>query len=601
MRVDYPFSAVVGEDDLKLSLQVVAVDPTIGGVLIVGERGTAKSTIARGMAALLPAKATGEAAPFVELPLGATEDRVVGSLDVTKALREGQTQLRSGLLARADGGILYVDEVNLLPDHLVDLLLDAAASGWVTVERDGVSAGEAARFVLIGTMNPEEGELRPQLLDRFGLAVHMQGLVTPELRTTAVARRLAFDANPGRFIDQSRPEEDRLRVGVIEARARLHQLEVTSAHLSSIARRSIEQSVEGIRGDLAVIKTARALAAWQKSPHIQDEHIRRAADFALAHRVRYAPRARAASSAPTTHAAPATSAIPATSPTSSIPSTSATLATAPAPPAQVVGSVDLLADADARHDRGAPPRRASESAPSRRTPRAKPYDHSGTLAVNETLTAAAVKGPPPCEGAPTAVSPTDLMQHCRSRTNRSRVLFVVDASGSMAAQRRLQVAKGAALAMLKSSRRHRDEVALMVFRGEGTDVVLPFTNDVERIESALRDVPTGGRTPLARALLDSVELLRERAPTTVLVLFTDGRANVAVAGSDPIDPWEQALSVCNSLAELCRGALVVDCEAGPITLGRPRLLAEALQGECIPLHELESSDLTIRLRRKVSR
>src|SRR5689334_11003619 len=167
MRMEYPFSAIVGEEDLKLALQAVAVDPSIGGVLIKGERGTAKSTVARGLAALLPASPTGEPAPFVELPLGATEDRVVGSLDVSKALREGQTQLRSGLLARADGGILYVDEVNLLPDHLVDLLLDAAARGWVTVERDGVSAGEAARFVLIGTMNPDEGELRPQLLDRF--------------------------------------------------------------------------------------------------------------------------------------------------------------------------------------------------------------------------------------------------------------------------------------------------------------------------------------------------------------------------------------------------------------------------------------------------
>jgi magnesium chelatase subunit D len=590
MRIDYPFSAVVGEEDLKLALQLVAVDPTIGGVLIVGQRGTAKSTVARGLAALLPAKPAGDAAPFVELPLGATEDRVVGSLDVTKALREGQTQLRSGLMARADGGILYVDEVNLLPDHLVDLLLDAAARGWVTVERDGVSAGEAARFVLIGTMNPQEGELRPQLLDRFGLAVQMQGLTSPELRTTAVARRLAFDADPRGFVARARLEEDRLHQAVVEARARLHQVEVTSAHLTAVASLSLEQRLEGIRGDLAVIKTARALAAWQNAPQMLDEHIRRAADFALAHRAWQPPGAARRAYALPSHAATAapggTPALPAT------PSTSA-----PAPPAPLVGSVSLAIRAD--HDRMVSRRSDPTTTPSRRALRAEPYDHLGTLAVNETLTVAAMRGSrAPAVGA--AVSRSDLMQHSRSSPNRNSVLLVVDASGSMAAQRRLQVAKGAALAMLKSARRHCDEVALMVFRGDGTDLVLPFTSEVERIESALRDVPTGGRTPLAQALLDCAQLLRERA-STIVVLFTDGRANVALTGSGTADPWEQALAVCNSLATLCRGALVVDCETGPITLGRPRLLAEALQGEYISLLEVESSDLTIRLRRRVAR
>jgi hypothetical protein len=173
MRLDFPFSAVVGQDDLKLALLLIAVDPSIGGVLISGERGTAKSTVARGLAGLLPDLAIGRSAPFVELPLGATEDRVVGSLNISRILQDGKSELRSGLLARANGGVVSGDEVNLLPDALVDLLLDAAASGWVTVERDGISASEPARFVLIGTMNPEEGELRPQFLDRFGLCVQV--------------------------------------------------------------------------------------------------------------------------------------------------------------------------------------------------------------------------------------------------------------------------------------------------------------------------------------------------------------------------------------------------------------------------------------------
>src|ERR1700736_5508026 len=216
MRPDFPFSAVVGQDDLKLALVLAAVDPTIGGVLITGERGTAKSTAARGLAALLPKTSEGKAAPFVELPLGATEDRVVGSLDISRILQDGSTELRSGLLARADGGVLYVDEVNLLPDHIVDLLLDAAASGWVTVERDGISAGEAAGFVLVGTMNPEEGELRPQFVDRFGLSVEVRGLDTQEQRMAAVNKRLEFDLDPQSVIAEALAAEDALRRAIVD-------------------------------------------------------------------------------------------------------------------------------------------------------------------------------------------------------------------------------------------------------------------------------------------------------------------------------------------------------------------------------------------------
>src|SRR5580658_10394978 len=227
MRPDFPFSAVVGQDDLKLALVLVAVDPTIGGVLISGERGTAKSTAARGLAALLPKTVEGTSAPFVELPIGATEDRVIGSLDLSRVLREGHTELRSGLLARADGGVLYVDEVNLLPDHLVDLLLDAAASGRVTVERDGISAGEAARFVLVGTMNPEEGELRPPFVDRFGLCVKVLGLADHATRTAAIRQRLVFDDNPANLVEAAREQEEALQRGIVAARERLVRLPIT--------------------------------------------------------------------------------------------------------------------------------------------------------------------------------------------------------------------------------------------------------------------------------------------------------------------------------------------------------------------------------------
>src|SRR6202051_1965919 len=286
MRPDFPFSAVVGQDDLKLALVLVAVDPTIGGVLITGERGTAKSTAARGLAALKPKPPEGKAARFVELPIGATADRVVGSLDISRVLQDGTPELRSGLLARADGGVLYVDEVNLLPDPLVDLLLDAAAGGWGTVERDGVSAGEAARFVLVGTMNPEEGELRPQFVDRFGLCVQVRGLETHASRIAAVRQRLSFDDQPASVIEAVQPAEHALREGIVAARGRLAALSITNAHLSAVASLSVEHQLDGIRGDLAIIKAARALAAWQDARAICDDHIRRAADLGLPHRAR---------------------------------------------------------------------------------------------------------------------------------------------------------------------------------------------------------------------------------------------------------------------------------------------------------------------------
>jgi magnesium chelatase subunit D len=604
MRAEYPFSAVVGQDELKLALLLSAVDPTIGGVLIKGERGTAKTTIARGLAALLPAKADKAAAPFVELPLGATEDRVVGSLDVTKALRDGHTQLRSGVLARANGGVLYVDEVNLLPDHLVDLLLDAASSGWVTVERDGVSAGEAARFVLVGTMNPEEGDLRPQFLDRFGLSVEVRGLDTQELRMAAVSKRLEFDADSASVIAAANAAEDALRKAIVDARARLPLFPVTGAHLSMVTAICVEQALDGIRGDLAIVKAARALAAWEKASEIGADHVRRAAAFALPHRMRRRP---AQSTSPRRAAvSPPPSAgrygpnVAATDVSNgdgaaagdgadAQPGTTSSLRAAPASPD--AATINLVTDLIDRESSG---RRGTGSVASRRAVRATPYDQTGTLAINETLTAAATRGRRVGERSIT-VAPTDLMQHGRSGPGRSHVLFLVDASASMATQRRLELAKTAALGLLKSNYQHRDEVALMVFRGEGADLVMPFTNSIEGAEQILGDVPTGGRTPLARALVEATKMLRTRE-SALLIVFTDGRANVSVSDGDP---WEESLAACEALRDACAGAVVIDCEPGPIVLGRARQLAAALGGECIALSALEGDGLTLQILRRI--
>lgn len=326
MQQLYPFPAVLGGDpdtpggldDMALALVLSAISPGIGGVLIRGEKGTAKSTLVRALAQVLPAidvvagdRFSSDPAepnplspdgPFpadaavqtrpvrlVELPVGATEDRVVGSIHLERALGSGAVEFEPGLLARANRGILYVDEVNLLADHLVDLLLDAAAMGRLTVERDGVSVSHAARFVIVGTMNPEEGELRPQLLDRFGLTVEVSAPRDPALRAEAVRRRLAFDADPEAFARDYADAEERLRARIRNAQALLPRVELTDAALVRIGEICAAFDVDGLRGDIVCARTAVAHAAWQGRDAVNIEDLRVAARLALPHRRRRKP------------------------------------------------------------------------------------------------------------------------------------------------------------------------------------------------------------------------------------------------------------------------------------------------------------------------
>jgi magnesium chelatase subunit I len=279
----FPLAAVVAADDLKLALCLVAVDPAIGGVLIEGPRGMAKSTLARGLAELLPS------GHFVTLPLGASEERIVGTLDLDAALGEGRAQFCPGLLSKADGGVLYVDEVNLLPDHLVDLLLDAAASGVNHIERDGISHRHSARFVLIGTMNGEEGELRPQLLDRFGLNLALDGQPQPAQRAEIMRRRLAFDSDPQAFLHTWAAAQDELRSRCLNARERLAGIPLDDTALEAIAQRCFSAGVDGLRADLVWLRAARAHAAWRGGERIEDGDLDAVADFVLRHRRRPAP------------------------------------------------------------------------------------------------------------------------------------------------------------------------------------------------------------------------------------------------------------------------------------------------------------------------
>ena len=275
----FPFAALRGQPDLRLALLLAAIEPALGGVLVEGPRGTAKSTAARALAELLPQ------APFVTLPLGASLEHLVGSLDLGEALAGHALRFAPGLLARADGGILYVDEVNLLPDVLVDALLDAAASGIHTVERDGISHSHRARFTLIGTMNPDEGELRPQLLDRFGLSACLRPLDDPRERQMIVRERLAFDADPVAFRARHAGEQARLVETLARARQRVSRLSLDQDEVQArVAELCIRAGVEGLRADLALLRAARALAAWEEAPRVTVAEVERVRELVLGHR-----------------------------------------------------------------------------------------------------------------------------------------------------------------------------------------------------------------------------------------------------------------------------------------------------------------------------
>lgn len=318
LDLTYPFSAIVGQDAMRTALLLLAADPGVGGLLISGHKGTGKSTAVRALAGILPPIEIVEDCPFhcdprspdmmedlcrsrlskggplptrriptpiAELPLHATEDRLIGSLHVERTLRDGERRFEPGLLASAHRGILYVDEVNLLPDHLVDALLDVAASGVNVVERDGVSVRHASRFILVGTMNPEEGELRPQLLDRFGLFVHVRGIDDAATREEIVRRRLAFDADRAAFSTAWRHQEDALAAQVARATSKVHAVRITDDAIRSVVRLCSAAKVQGHRAEIAMIKAARAIAALLDKQEVGTSEVHQAASFVLPHRM----------------------------------------------------------------------------------------------------------------------------------------------------------------------------------------------------------------------------------------------------------------------------------------------------------------------------
>jgi magnesium chelatase subunit D len=705
----YPFSAVVGLADLKLALVLNAVSPRVGGVLVRGEKGTAKSTVVRALAAQLPqvavvsgcrfacdpaapdpgcpdgphepgAAAARRPAALVELPVGASEDRLAGSLDVERALTEGVKAFEPGLLAAAHRGVLYVDEVNLLHDHLVDLLLDAAALGTCYVEREGVSVRHAARFLLVGTMNPEEGELRPQLLDRFGLTVEVRASRDPGERAEVVRRRLAFDADPAGFATGWREAEAALAQRIARARDRVPSVRLPDKRLVQIATVCAGFEVDGLRADIVTANAAVAHAAWHGRDVVTREDVRAAARLSLPHRRRRDPfdapgmdeslldellgpddpdddgpgpdisgpdgqgpqasdgqdgtdgsgaegtdgsetdktdgsgadRGPGSGFEQDRHGGPRSGrddwsnpdnwlnqdggpdrdsgpgsgqgdgdqdggqagddgragAVPVGGPVGG------QVAAAAAPYKVRLLNVPGLGE-------GAAGRRSRARTPhGRATGSRRPEGRVRDLHVTATLLAAAPhqrdRGR---TGSGLLLRPDDLRQVVREGREGNLVLFVVDASGSMAARKRMGAVKTAVLSLLLDAYQRRDKVGLITFRGTGAELALPPTSSVEAGAARLRSLPTGGRTPLAAGLVRAaevlrVERLRDPSRRPLLVVVTDGRAT---SGGDV----DRAAALLDGTA-----SVVVDCESGPVRLGLALRLAARLRARAVPLSDL---------------
>ena len=690
----FPFTAIVGQTAMKRALLLNAINTRIGGVLIRGKKGTAKSTAVRSLAALLPEVTVLRGCPYscvpenrqglcqwcqpqgeegeqwggggsqneapavtrqvriVDLPVGATEDRLVGSLDIEQAIKTGSRSFEPGLIATTHRGILYVDEVNLLNDHLVDVLLDAAAMGRNYVEREGISISHAAEFILVGTMNPEEGDLRPQLLDRFGLAVEVDSAFTAEERREVVKRRIDFEADPYGFMDRWQEVEAQERERILRSQQLLDQVTVSDDILELITDICAEYQVDGLRADIVMYKTASTIAAYEGRTDVVAEDVREAAEMALLHRQRRQPFQQ-----PHLVTEQLDSMIEEfqnqprhREPADQDSGSGEDQDDDPDPPDQEEQPPDLSGDSGpqdqwfevgspfsvrslqvkppdhrARPTGGRRARTVSGSPSGRYVGATTPQDKASDLALDATLRAAAPHqqqrlldaateqpdvSDPGSDSPRIFIEPWDVREKVRETKTGSLILFVVDASGSMGAQRRMVAVKGAILSLLLDAYQRRDRVGLIAFRGTTAQVLLPPTASVDLAQVHLREMPTGGRTPLSRGLLMALEVvetekMKDRNVLPLLVLLSDGRANVAMGSRDAAGaensgtglPIAEAKAMAAAIKEQHIQSVVIDTETDFLRLGLAGPIADAMGAPCIKLEELQGDVLadTVRL------
>jgi len=662
----FPFAAIVGQEKMKRALVLNAISPQIGGVLIRGERGTAKSTAARALAALLPEIDVVEGCPFscdpdlpetlcddcraklvtervlprlkrrtqfVDLPVSATEDRVVGTLDIEQAIKKGERHFEPGVLAAANRGLLYVDEVNLLDDHVVDLLLDSAAMGVNVVEREGISFTHPARFILVGTMNPEEGELRPQLLDRFALCVDIKSILDPGQRVEIIQRCVAYEQNPTSFYKQWQSQEEALSRRIEQAQRLLPRVTYSEDDLFTIAELTAEFQVDGHRADIVILKTALAHAAFEGRQAVSEVDILLAAELALPHRLKKKPlqetelqferleqrleiaRAdvcwddpgdRPSSPEAVKKNAPEAEGLEIATPGVGVPLMGHR---ADGMPLSYIRQADMPVEVGPafrprrlqtpldRMIRKGHGKRSFTKTNRKRGRYVSNRDAKGQftdIAFDATFRQAAPHQIHRRHDVNAlAIATHDLRRKVRIRRVANLILFVVDASWSMAAAERMKATKGAILSLLLDAYQKRDRVGLITFQKESANLLLQPTASVELARRVLQDIPVGGKTPLSAGLLLAHQVLgRERRKNPevmpLLILLTDAAGNVSMTG---LPPHEEALRVAGLIKHSGIRAVVINTEHESLDRGLAQQLADKMSAPCYTLKELGAQEL----------
>ena len=631
-HIVYPFTAIVGQEQMKKALILNAVNPQIGGMLIRGEKGTAKSTAVRGLADLLPEIEVVADCPFncnphdlremcgscesrfrsdeelpiikrkmlvVDLPINATEDRVIGTLDIEKAIREGTKALEPGILADANRGILYIDEVNLLDDHVADVLLDAAAMGVNIVEREGISVYHPSEFILIGTMNPEEGELRPQLLDRFGLSVRVERIQDVERRTQIVKSRENFDADPQAFREKFEEDQNELRRRIEKTRKLLPNVIISDDLLRMVNQVCIDFDVDGLRADIVSVKAAKAIVALDGRREVTEDDILEAMDLTLGHRMRKQPFER-----PEIDVDQLRQVLNQARQRKEEEPDQNTTSEPTIPKEQVfdigrpIQTGEVLERRKDRVLRTSIGKRAKTLTKSKRGRYVKPRIPTGKvrdIALDATIRAAALRG-----DEKLSIAEEDIREKVRVGKTASLITFVVDASGSMGACERMKAAKGAIFSLLRDAYQKRDKVAMVVFRKNQAEVLLPPTRSVDFAVERLQELPTGGKTPLPAGILKGIdviekELVKSDSIIPIMVLVTDGKANVPIQN----DVFEDLQRCAAQIKGKSLHTVVIDTETGLIRLELAREFAESCGASYHHIDSLQPHDITAIVRSEV--
>jgi len=613
----YPFAAVIGQEKVKNALMLNVINPFIGGVLISGEKGTAKSTLVRGLAQLM------EDMRVVELPLNITEDRLIGTIDVQRAIIEGKISFDPGILKRVDGNILYVDEVNLLSDHIVNCLLEVSASGVNHVEREGISFTHSSNFILVGTMNPEEGNLRSQFLDRFGLYLDVKGNSNIIERTEIIKRRLKFEENSIEFINSWAYESNKILDKIIKAKEYLSKVEVSDSVMNIAAQISNSANCSGHRAELVMIETAKAIAAFDNRKNITIDDIKLSAELALPHRMRELP--------------------PQMNPQhenedkndkhgnnqdnqdnqddnrlnndqvqndrnekSNKEETEDELNEKTDDIGRIFSVKSLnIKPIDRKKYKGNGKRSKTKTDLKQgryakyTIPKGKLYD----IAFDATIRAAApYQKIRKNNELAIAIDKNDFRQKSREKRIGSTILFVVDASGSMGAKKRMVAVKGAIVSLLTDAYEKRDKVGMIAFRKTGAEIILGITRSIDLAQKSLKLLPTGGKTPLAAGLNKGYEIIKsakkkESDMLPVIVLISDGRANVSINGGDA---FQDAVKMANLICAEGIQSIVIDTEQGFIKLGLAKEIAKAMNAKYYRLEELEAGEIAGLVRESIN-